>query len=49
MSDLHDYSKNTDETKCLHGFWDAKNGLGCVKVPIFQTSTFQFENCEMGF
>jgi methionine-gamma-lyase len=45
---MHSLKDKSDNTKSLHGFYDSKNGYGCVKVPIYQTSTFQFSNCEQG-
>lgn len=37
-----------EETNCIHGGYDSKKAFKSVKCPIFQTSTFQFENCKEG-
>lgn len=35
-------------TKAIHAGVEGKNPFGALTVPIYQTSTFVFENCEQG-
>ncbi len=36
------------ETAVIHEGYDSKKHLGSLATPLFQTSTFTFENAEQG-
>ncbi len=35
-------------TKAIHAGVEGKNPYGALTAPIYQTSTFVFDNCEQG-
>ncbi len=44
----HDLSKCRPNTKAVHAGQEVDPSTGAVSVPIYQSSTFAFENCEQG-
>jgi methionine-gamma-lyase len=45
---MSDKSRDTDDTKCIHGSIGVDPIFGSVAPPIFQTSTFAFTSPEQG-
>lgn len=44
MGESQEKSRRSPETESVSGGWSADKGLGSIKTPLFQTSTFLFES-----
>ena len=46
MTEKQDQSETQPETEMMTRGWDPARGMGSLKTPLFQTSTFSFESAE---